>query len=151
MTTKDCKYDSRRILRSLLIIIWGIALFAGMMFSIMFMSGCSHDPAGSTGTSVSGYTMAVKANPGEVLANGSDTALITVEVWDSNGNYVDGETVTFSSTLGSLKNDTLTTSNGVAINTFTSSTSDGMAIVAAAVENIVAKVEIVQFYTKGAN
>jgi adhesin/invasin len=89
----------------------------------------------------------MKANPGEVRANGTDTALVVVEVWDSNGNYVDGETVTFSATLGSMEEDTVTTNNGVAVNTYTSSSEDGMAIVAAAVENIVTKVEIVQFYT----
>ena len=108
---------------------------------------CSSDPTDSTGTSVSGYTIAMRANPGEVRANGSDTSLILVEVWDRNGNYVDGETVTFSVTLGTLESDTAATSDGVATNIFTSSTIEGMAIVAASVENIVSKVEIVQYYT----
>jgi hypothetical protein len=114
---------------------------------LLAVMGCSSDPTDSTGTSVSGYTIAMRANPGEVRANGSDTALIVVEVWDRNGNFVDGETVTFSVTLGNLASDTATTSSGVAVNTFTSSSSEGMAIVTAAVENIVSKVEIVQYYT----
>lgn len=118
-----------------------------ILVSFAFLSGCSSDPVGTTGTSISGYSMAVRANPGEVLSNGSDTALIVVEVWDENGNYVDGEQVTFAVTLGSLESDSVTTSNGVAINTYTSTNTDGMAIVTAAVENIVTKIEIVQYYT----
>ena len=116
--------------------------------SKIFLSGCSSDPTGTTGTSASGYSMAIRANPGEVRSNGTDSALVVVEVWDENGNYVTGETVTFSVSLGTLANSTVTTANGVAVNTFTSSaTSDGMAIITAAVENIVAKAEIVLYYT----
>jgi len=118
-------------------------LTAGMLFLL----GCSSNPTGTTGTSVSGYTMAIRANPGEVRANSSDTALIIVEVWDSNGNYVDGENVTFTSTLGTLESNIVETVNGVATNTYKSSGTDGMAIVAASVENIVSKAEIVQYYT----
>lgn len=120
---------------------------AMILIAFAFVSGCSHDPVGTTGTSISGYTMAVRANPSEIRANGSDTALIVIEVWDENGNFVDGETVNFAVTSGSLESDSVTTKNGVAINTFTSASADGMAVVTASVENIVVKVDIVQYYT----
>jgi len=127
-----------------------ISLVIALILPIIII-GCSHDPVGTTGTSVSGYTISSKANPGEVRANGSDKALVVVEVWDQNGNYVDGETVTFSSTLGTLANSTVTTSNGVAVNTYTSSSSVGMGIIVASVENIVTKIEVVQYLTESAN
>jgi hypothetical protein len=138
---KDTKYLKRISKISLLIAI------TAMLFMLIVITSCSHDPVGSTGTSVSGYTMAVKANPSELRANGDDTALIVVEVWDENGNYVDGELVRYATTLGSLENETSTTSDGVAVNVYESSEEDGMAIVTVAVENIVTKVEIVQYYT----
>lgn len=147
MNNKTNRHSIKQPMNRLLLITWSAALFIFMVLSILFFSGCSNDPVGTSGTSASGYSMAIKANPGEVNANGTDTALIVVEVWDANGNYVDGETVTFSSTQGSLANDTVLTVNGSAVNTYTSSTNDGMAVIAAAVENIVAKAEIVQYYT----
>lgn len=121
----------------------------GAIAILLIFSGlsCSSDPTGVTGTSASGYTMAIRANPGEVRANGTDSALVVVEVWDKNGNYVDGAAVTFSVTLGALSATTATTANGMATITYTSSSSEGTAVIAAAVENIIARAEIVQFYT----
>ena len=121
-----------------------IAIF---LVSLTFLAACSSDPTGTSSSSVSGYSMAVRANPGEVKANAADTALIVVEVWDDNGNYVDGEAVTFSVSNGTLANATVTTSNGVATNTYTSSATEGMSIIAASVENIVTKVQIATYYT----
>jgi len=142
MNAKNLNNNSKILIRA-----WSLALLALLVIFSLPLTGCSSDPTGTSGTSASGYTMALRANPGELRADGSSTALVMVEVWDENGNYVDAETVTFSTTLGALANATVTTTNGVAINTFTSSTSEGMAVIAAAVENIVAKAEIVQFYT----
>ncbi len=122
---------------------FGIILIALIVLNM----SCSNDPVGSTGTSASGYTMAIRANPDQLRANGTDTALIVIEVWDKNGNYVNNANVTFSVSLGTLSSSTATTSNGVAVVTYTSSTYEGTGIVAAAVENIISKAEIVQFYT----
>ncbi len=114
---------------------------------LVSLSGCSNDPVGTAGTSYSGYQIAIRANPDQLRSNSSDTAQIMVEVWDKHYVAVDGATVTFSVTSGKLSASTATTTKGFATVIYTSGNTDATAIIAASVENIIAKAEIVQYYT----
>lgn len=116
-----------------------------MILSFAF-EGCSSstDPTGTSGiSSVSGYTVGISAiYPGTSLpADGSSQAIIRVEVWNTSGQFVDNVPVTLAATLGSLGSSSLTTVNGIASTTFTSSVA-GNATVTAMVENVIATAEI---------
>ena len=63
----------------------------------------------------------VWAVPNVVLADGSDSATIYVQVWDDFGEPFDGETVTLTTDLGTLASTTVVTNeSGIATTTITS-------------------------------
>lgn len=96
-------------------------------------------PVGVGGLSVSNYTVGISAIYGatSLPADGSSNATIKVEVWHTAGNkFVDNVPVTLTATLGTLASSSLTTSNGVAVTTFTAGKVSGNATVIATVENI---------------
>ena len=88
--------------------------------------------------SVSGYRIGISAIYGgsSMRADGSSQATIRVEVWGSTGQFIDNVPVTLTATLGTLASYSLTTSNGVAVTTFTAGTKAGVAYVTATVENV---------------
>lgn len=121
-------------------------LFVILAFAL---GGCTSetDPTGVSGiSSVSGYSVGITAiHPGSFLAaDGTSQAIIRVEVWNTSGQFVDGVSVTLAATLGDLESSSLTTSNGVAATTFTSSV-PGKATITAMVENVLASAEITVF------
>ncbi|HDR16949.1 MAG TPA: hypothetical protein ENN79_15975, partial [Desulfobacteraceae bacterium] len=66
----------------------------------------------------------VTASPANLTADGSSTSEIRVTVLDAKDNPVsDGETLTFEATEGTLANLTMTTTDGVATNTYTAPSS----------------------------
>ncbi len=103
-------------------------------------------PTGVNGLSVSNYTVGISAIYGatSLPADGSSEAAIKVEVWHTSGNrFVNDVPVTLTATLGSLASSSLTTTNGVAVTTFTAGTVSGNATVTATVENITVTATII--------
>ncbi len=102
-------------------------------------------PTGVTGLSVSGYTVGISALYGgtSLPADGASQATIKVEVWNISNQFVDNIPVTLTVTLGTLANSSLTTTNGVAVTTFTAGQVAGNATVVATVENISAIATII--------
>lgn len=115
-----------------------------MVLSFAF-EGCNNtDPTGiSDISSVSGYRIGISAiyTGTSLSADGSSQAIIRVEVWNTAGQFVDNVSVTLAATIGSLASSSLTTANGIASTTFTSSVA-GNATVTAMVENVFASAEI---------
>lgn len=108
------------------------------------LGGCDADVANRVGTSPSGFIIALKALYGNagLPADGSSQATIRVEVFTNEGKLVDGTTVTLTTTKGTLANKTLTTTDGVAVTTLTSSTTTGTAFVVATVQNVSATIDV---------
>jgi adhesin/invasin len=82
--------------------------------------------AGSADESRSSLT----ANPVSIVADGQTTSLVTLVLKDANNNPVTGETVAFSTSLGTVSNATETTP-GTYTATLTSATAAGTATVTA--------------------
>ena len=103
-----------------------------------FLIGCESDVANRVGVSSSGYIVALKALSGNagLPADGSSQATIRVEVFNTSGQLVDGQTVFLTTTLGTLTDLTLITSNGIAVTRLTSGTATGTAFIVATVENV---------------
>ncbi len=79
-----------------------------------------------------GFFIDLTAFPTSLTANGADTSTIKAAVRDKNQNPVQGETITFATTLGSITPTTaLTDAGGVATVTLTSSSNAGTAHVEA--------------------
>jgi len=103
----------------------------------LVLTGCSGGVnPGPTGTSVSGYEVAIRVIPSAIPADGSSQATVRVEVRDAFGNFVDGAAVTLTATLGTLGDSSLSTSGGVATTTFTAGSEEGTAHIVATVENV---------------
>ncbi len=125
-------------------------IFLSIIIMSFALKGCeeANDPfqaSSPSALSVSGYRVAISAvyGGGSLRADGSSQATIKVEVWGSTGEFIDGVPVTLTATLGTLASSSLTTSNGVAVTTFTAGTVAGLASVTATVENISVSASIV--------
>ena len=112
-------------------------------------SGCQPGVSQVVGPSSSGLQVGVSTVAGDagLPADGVSRATVRVEVFRANGEVVSGASVTLSTTRGTLANATLTTTNGVAVTTLTSSTTPGTAYIVATVENVSATaiVQMVNF------
>ncbi len=123
--------------------------FKLLMIAIMAfaLEACQkpEDPTGITGLSVSGYTVGISAIYGgtSLPADGASQATIKVEVWNTSNLFVDNIPVTLTATLGTLADSSLTTTNGVAVTTFTAGLVAGNATVVATVENTSAVATII--------
>ncbi len=119
-----------------------------------FLFACEADVANVVGTSSSGLIIGIKAIGGNsgLPADGISQATIRVEVFTADGLTVSDETITLTTTLGTLADVTLTVDDGVAITTLTSSTVVGTAFIVASVENVsaTASIEIVNISEKAA-
>lgn len=111
--------------------------------------GCTAPVDNVVGPSSTGLSVGVSALYGGAgLRNdGASQATIRVEVFTTGGQPVDGATVTLTTTLGTLGSNSLTTANGAANTTLTSSTTRGLASIVATVDNVSANtaVPIVSF------
>lgn len=114
------------------------------------LAACGNTSEGPTGTSVSGYDVAVRVIPDTVPADSASQATVRVEVRDAYGNFVSGASVALTVTMGTLGGSSLTTKNGVATTTFTSGSKSGTGQIAATVENVtvVGKVALTAVKTK---
>ena len=102
----------------------------------MMTLSCTPDIENLVGPSFSGYTIGVTAQYGGVgIVKGSGSATIRVEVVTAAGVPVNGATVFFTSTLGTLTGTTGITVNGVLTTTLTAGAVAGAAYVVATVEN----------------
>ena len=108
------------------------------------ISGCESDVANRVGTSSSGLIIALKQFSGNsgLPADGTSQATIRAEVFTTLGQTVDGETVSLTTTLGTLGAAAVVTADGVALTTLTSGTVPGTAFVVATVENITATIAV---------
>ena len=94
------------------------------IFSIDFVAGAP-------------VSITVSPVPGSIQADGVSQSLVTAFVADASGNPVDGVTVTFTATLGTLQPITITTDlNGQATTTFTAGTSPGTATITATAQTL---------------
>tara|TARA_B100000959_G_C14969337_1_gene619037 strand:+ start:2158 stop:2571 length:414 start_codon:yes stop_codon:yes gene_type:complete len=125
-------------------------IFLSIVIISFALKGCEKasspfEASSPSALSVSGYNVGISAvyGDGPLLANGSSQATIRVEVWGSNGQFIDAVPVTLTTTLGTLASSSLTTSNGAAVTTFTAGTTAGVASVTATVENISVSATIV--------
>lgn len=123
-------------------------IFMTIVILSFALEGCTvaDSPTGLSGISTSGYRMGISAIYGDTSlpADGSSQATIKVEVWDdSTGQFMDSISVTLTATLGTLGSASLTTSNGVAVTTYTAGTVVGNGSVTATVENISATATII--------
>ncbi|GJL78853.1 MAG: hypothetical protein NPINA01_18420 [Nitrospinaceae bacterium] len=121
----------------------------GFLVAAFLAPGCTAPVDNVVGPSSTGLSVGVSAQFGGAgLKNdGSSQATIRVEVFTSGGQPVDGATVTLTTTLGTLGSNSLTTANGAATTTLTSSTTRGLAAIVATVDNVSANtaVPIVSF------
>ncbi|MCF8050021.1 MAG: Ig-like domain-containing protein [Desulfobacterales bacterium] len=86
----------------------------------------------------------LSANPGVIPADGASTSLVTLAAADANGNpVVDGTSVSFTTTEGSLSSETASTTNGRASVNLTSSTSNETAAVTAVIDTVTKTVSVV--------
>ncbi len=77
-------------------------------------------------------SLMLSAAPEVILADGKSTTTVTATVRDGNGNLAaDGTTVRFTTSLGTLDKDAVTTSSGTARITLTSAAAPGMATISA--------------------
>ena len=118
-------------------------ILIALILAAALWQGCSADVDEIVGPSANGLTLAISAHYGGAgLENdGTSAATIRVEVYTTNittgvTNFVDGQAVTLSATLGTLGSTSLTTSNGFASTTLTAGTVTGLAYVVATVENV---------------
>lgn len=114
------------------------------------LTSCANTSSGPTGTSVSGYAVAVRVIPDTVPADSASQATVRVEVRDAYNNFVSGASVSLTATMGTLGGSSVTTTNGVATTTFTSGSKTGTGQIAATVENVtvVGKVSLTAVKTK---
>ena len=91
---------------------------AGTTASVAFTSGVPN-------------TVVVVATPNKIVGNGVTQSLITATVTDAQGHPLQGKTVTFSTTLGSIQPSSTTNASGVASVNLTSSVTVGVATVTA--------------------
>ena len=104
--------------------------------ALMMTLSCTPDIENLVGPSFSGYTIGVTAQYGGVgIVKGSGSATIRVEVVTAAGVPVNGATVFFTSTLGTLTGTTGITVNGVFTTTLAAGAVAGAAYVVATVEN----------------
>lgn len=105
---------------------------------VALVAGCQPSVSQVVGPSSSGVYVAVSAigADGGLPSDGSSRATVRVEVYRANGELVNGATVTLTTTRGTLASSSLTTTNGVAVTTLTSSTVPGTAYIVATVENV---------------
>ena len=117
------------------------------LISLGSILGCESDVANTVGVSSGGLIIGLKALSGNagLPTDGTSQATIRVEVFNTGGQLVDGESVFMTTTLGTLSGLTdniVTTDNGVALVTLTSGTQPGTAFVVATVENVSATVAV---------
>lgn len=118
-----------------LVLLWILAASSG---------GCDSNVVNRVGVSTSGFIVAIEALSGNagLAADGASQATIRVEVFTASGQVVNAESVTLTTTKGTLGSSTLTTANGVATTTLTSGTVPGTAFIVATVENVSATVAV---------
>ncbi|MFC1608346.1 Ig-like domain-containing protein, partial [Candidatus Latescibacterota bacterium] len=75
--------------------------------------------------------MKVNSNPSVLSANGTDLSKIEAQLFDTENNPIEGETITFTTTLGIIKESAVTDEWGVASVNLKSAISNGIAIVTA--------------------
>ena len=97
------------------------------------------------GSSVPAGIQQISANPGYILADGSDQAWISAKIVDAGNSPVVGAPVNFSATAGNLQTQDVTDANGVATVPLTSSesTSDVVSTVTARFGNQAKTVQVV--------
>ena len=110
------RHVPRRVLSFSLL--WMLALLA-------FLAGCKtaedKTPTGPHGV----LTVAVEAQPSEILANGTSRLVVFTQVTDGSGFAADSTEVILLNTMGTLQRGVLYTRNGVALDTLTSDTVAG--------------------------
>ena len=120
-----------------------------LCLAFALFAGCQPGVSQVVGPSSSGLNVGVTTVAGEagLPADGSSKATVRVEVYRANGELVNGATITLTATKGALASSSLTTTNGVATTTLTSSTTPGTAYIVATVENVsaTAVVQMVNF------
>lgn len=127
----------------------GKLFFCGLL---VILAGCQPSVSNVVGPSSTGLNVGITAvgSDAGLPADGASKATIRVEVFRSGGELVNDASVTLSTTRGTLASSTLTTKNGAAATTLTSSTVPGTAYVVATVESVSATVvvQIVNISTK---
>ena len=115
-----------------------------LLILLTSISGCESDVTNRVGVSSGGLIIALKQFSGNsgLSADGTSQATIRAEVFTTAGQTVDGATVFLTTTLGTLGETSLTTTDGVAVTTLTSGTVPGTAFIVATVENITATVAV---------
>lgn len=97
----------------------GLRLFLLLMLTIAMCSSWAADAS-----------IQIAVYPEAVVADGSSSVTVTATIRDKNGSTVpDGTQVLFESTLGSFRNPSVTTINGIAQSQLTSGTLPGTAII----------------------
>ena len=94
-------------------------------------SGGASGSTNVTFTAGSPASLSLQATLTRIIADGTSNTTITAVVTDTNGNPVNGTTVEFTTTLGSITSSSKTGANGIATATLTSSTTSGTATVKA--------------------
>ncbi|CRY56421.1 Ig domain-containing protein [Yersinia intermedia] len=81
---------------------------------------------------ISSVNSILSANPVNIMANGSDTSIVTLTLKDSNNNPVPDQSVVFATTLGTI-NSAVESGHGIYTATLTAGTVTGIASVTARV------------------
>jgi hypothetical protein len=132
-------------------------LLSILLFSCWSFLGCESEVANVVGVSASSFIVGLDAlhGPQGLPADGSSQATIRVELFTNAGQFVNGEKIILTTTLGTLANANsnqttettggaieLTTINGFAFASLTSEAVEGNAFVVASIENISATVSV---------
>lgn len=119
---------------------------------LAILAACQPSVNNVVGPSSTGLNVGItsSAGNGAIPADGASQATIRVEVFRSGGELVNDASVTLTTTRGTLASTTLTTKNGAAVTSLTSSSTPGTAYIVATVESVsaTAVVQMVNFSTK---
>jgi hypothetical protein len=96
------------------------------------LTSCENKTTTNVIATVQVGSVSVRSGSESIVADGSSHVLITAMVTDTNSNnMVDGTSVTFTTTAGTLSSSSATTTDGVSMVLLTSPTNVGSAIIAA--------------------
>ncbi|MDD3146374.1 MAG: hypothetical protein PHD82_03645 [Candidatus Riflebacteria bacterium] len=102
-------------------IFWKILFSLAVIASLSFLSGCdagSNDPVATAVSTGNGYKMQLAASLTSVRVGGTST--LTAVVFEPDGSPIrDGEEVFFAAERGKFSDDSVKTSGGTAVVTFT--------------------------------
>jgi len=93
-------------------------------------------------------TLTIVATLDRIAANGTSTSTLTATAKDANGNPVEGATVAFTTTLGSVTASSVTNAEGVATATLTSAPQSGTATVTATLGDLSASTTVEFFFAE---